>query len=110
MLAAGWFAILATGVDNLTIDNLKMDTNRDGMDIDCCKNVRIANCSINSPWDDGICLKSSYALGFARSTENVTITKCSVSCFDRGTFYNGTYGRKEAALVPDKEGPTGRIN
>ena len=33
----GWFGILATGVDNLTIDNLKIDTNRDGMDIDCCR-------------------------------------------------------------------------
>jgi len=109
ILYGGHFGILATGVDNLTIDNIKMDTNRDGMDIDCCKNVRISNCSINSPWDDGICLKSSFALGYGRPTENVTITNCSVSGFDRGTFYNGTYQRKEANLVPDKEGPTGRI-
>ena len=35
ILHGGWFAILATGVDNLTIDNLKIDTDRDGMDIDC---------------------------------------------------------------------------
>lgn len=109
ILYGGHFGILATGVDNLTIDNLKIDTNRDGMDIDGCKNVRISNCSVNSPWDDGICLKSSFALGYARSTENVTITNCSVSGFDRGTFYNGTYMRNEADLVPDKEGPTGRI-
>lgn len=109
ILYGGHFGILATGVDNLTIDNLKIDTNRDGIDIDCCKNVRISNCSVNSPWDDGICLKSSFALGFARPTENVTITNCSVSGFDRGTFYNGTYQRNEGHLVPDKEGPTGRI-
>lgn len=109
ILYGGHFGILATGVDNLTIDNLKIDTNRDGIDIDCCKNVRISNCSVNSPWDDAICLKSSYALGFARPTENVTITNCSVSGFDRGTFYNGTYLRNEADLVPDKEGTTGRI-
>ena len=109
ILYGGHFGILATGVDNLTIDNLKIDTNRDGIDIDCCKNVRISNCSVNSPWDDGICLKSSFALGYARPTENVTITNCSVSGFDRGTFYNGTYLRNEAHLVPDKEGPTGRI-
>ena len=38
----GWFGILATGVDNLTIDGLTIDTNRDGMDIDCCSNVRIS--------------------------------------------------------------------
>ena len=49
MLAWGHFAILATGVDNLTIDNLRIDTNRDGINIDCCRNVRVANCSVNSP-------------------------------------------------------------
>ena len=57
ILHGGHFAILATGVDNLTIDNLKIDTNRDAIDVDCCRNVRISNCSVNSPWDDGICLK-----------------------------------------------------
>jgi polygalacturonase len=31
ILHGGWFAILATGVDNLTIDNIKVDTNRDGI-------------------------------------------------------------------------------
>lgn len=103
MLHAGWFGILATGVDNLTIDNVKMDTNRDGMDIDCCQNVRISNCSINSPIDDGICLKSSYGLGFARATENVTITNCQVSGFDEGSFLDGTYKRT------DSRRPTGRI-
>ena len=61
ILHGGWFAILATGVDNLTIDNLKIDTNRDGIDIDCCKNVHISKCNVNSPYDDGICLKSISA-------------------------------------------------
>lgn len=103
MLHAGWFGILATGVDNLTIDNVKMDTNRDGMDIDCCQNVRVSNCSINSPNDDGICLKSSYGLGFARATENVTITNCQVSGFEEGSFLDGTYKRN------DSRRPTGRI-
>jgi polygalacturonase len=101
----GWFGILATGVDNLTIDDLKIDTNRDGMDIDCCHNVRISNCSVNSPWDDGICLKSSFGLGQFRSTENVTITGCLVSGYDEGTLLDGTRihtGSKNAA-------PTGRI-
>jgi polygalacturonase len=109
ILYGGHFGILATGVDNLTIDNLKMDTNRDGMDIDCCNNVRISNCTVNSPYDDAICLKSSYALGYAKPTQNVTITNCQVSGYDLGTFYNGTYQRKEFNQVPDQEGPTGRI-
>ncbi len=79
ILQAGHFGLLATGVDNLTIDNLLIDTNRDGMDIDCCRNVRITNCTVNSPWDDAIVLKSSYALGYPRATENVTISNCYVS-------------------------------
>ncbi|HTU33337.1 MAG TPA: glycoside hydrolase family 28 protein [Candidatus Acidoferrum sp.] len=88
----GHFGILATGVDNLTIDNLLIDTNRDGMDIDCCRNVRISNCTVNSPWDDGFCLKSSYGLGYARATENVTITNCYVTGgYVEGTVLDGTW-------------------
>jgi polygalacturonase len=92
ILHGGHFGILATGVDNLTIDNLKIDTNRDGMDIDCCRNVRVSNCYVNSPWDDAICLKSSFGLGYARSTENVTITNCWVSGgFEEGTVLDASY-------------------
>ncbi|MES1216408.1 MAG: glycoside hydrolase family 28 protein [Bacteroidota bacterium] len=101
----GWFALLATGVDNLTIDNLKVDTNRDGFDIDCCKNVRISNCTVNSPSDDGICLKSSFGLGYAKSTENVTITNCQVSGYDEGTLLDGTFKRENSR----NNSPTGRI-
>ncbi len=94
ILHGGHFGILATGVDNLTIDNLKIDTNRDGMDIDCCRNVRVSNCSVNSPWDDGICLKSSFALGYARATEMVTISNCLVSgSFEEGTLLDATCKR-----------------
>ena len=67
VLHGGHFAVLATGVDTLTLDNLLVDTERDGFDIDCCHNVRVSNCTVNSPSDDAICPKSSYALGYARS-------------------------------------------
>lgn len=93
VLHGGHFALLATGVDNLTLHNLKIDTDRDGFDIDCCKNVRVSNCTVNSPFDDGICLKSSFALGYARATENVTITNCQVSGYDEGTLLDGTFRR-----------------
>ncbi|MES2808018.1 MAG: glycosyl hydrolase family 28-related protein [Bacteroidota bacterium] len=99
----GWFAFLLTAVDNLTIDNIKMDTNRDGIDLVSSKNVRISNCSINAPGDDAIVLKSDYALNYPRATENVTITNCQVSGYNEGTFFDGTYqknGRKD---------PSGRI-
>ncbi len=101
MLHGGHFAILATGVDNLTIDNMVIDTNRDAVDIDCCRNVRISNCSVNSPWDDGICLKSSYGLGYARSTDHVTITNCYVTGgYEEGTLLDATYKRISADKAP----------
>jgi polygalacturonase len=104
----GHFALLATGVDNLTIDNLRVDTNRDGFDIDACRNVRISNSYVNSPNDDAIVLKSSYALGFNRATENVTITNTQVSGFDLGTFLDGTF-KTTQEFAPDKDRVTGRI-
>ncbi len=94
MLKGGHFCILATGVDNFTLDNVVMDTDRDGVDFDCCHNVRVSNLTVNSPWDDGICPKSSCALGYARATENVTITNCFVTGgYQLGTVLDGTFKR-----------------
>jgi polygalacturonase len=107
ILKAGHFGLLLTGVDNLTIDNLKIDTDRDGMDLDCCQNARVSNCTVNSPWDDGICPKSSYALGYSRPTRNLTITNCWVTGdYELGTVLDGTFKRfADDAHVPR----TGRI-
>jgi polygalacturonase len=107
MLKGGHFCLLLTGVDNLTIDNLRIDTDRDGMDIDCCQNVRVSNCTVNSPWDDGICPKSSYALGYPRPTRNVTITNCWVTgYYELGSVLAGTFKK----FAPDFHVPrTGRI-
>jgi polygalacturonase len=108
ILKGGHFGILVTGVDNLTIDNLKIDTDRDGMDIDCCKNVRVSNCTVNSPWDDAIVPKSSFALGYNRACDNISITNCFVSgCYQLGTVLDGTWKKFES----DSRGVgrTGRI-
>jgi len=105
ILHAGHFAILATACDNLTIDNLLIDTNRDGIDIDACANVRISRCSVNSPWDDGICIKASYGAGVLRPVENVTVSDCYVSGFEEGTLHDGTRGRR----IRHRGGPIGRI-
>ncbi|HEX8414283.1 MAG TPA: glycoside hydrolase family 28 protein [Sphingomicrobium sp.] len=105
VLQGGWFCLLATGVDNLTIDNLTCDTNRDGLDIDCCRNVRVTNCTINSPWDDGICPKSSFALGYARATENLTISDCLLAGrYEMGSVIDGTWKR-----MPPSFNGNGRI-
>src|SRR5579875_1484880 len=107
ILKGGHFGLLLTGVDNLTIDNLTIDTDRDGMDIDCCQNVRVTNCTVNSPWDDGICPKSSFALGYARPTKNLTISNCWVTgSFELGSVIDGSFKR----FAPDaRVYRTGRI-
>jgi hypothetical protein len=55
----------------------------DGIDPDCCQNVRITSCRIESA-DDAIVLKSSFALGVRRATLNVTVTNCHLT-----TVHNG---------------------
>ena len=58
----GHFAIIITGCDYANIDNVMIDTNRDGIDIDCCRFTTVSNTKINTPHDDALVLKSSYAL------------------------------------------------
>ena len=107
ILMGGHFAILLTGTDNVVIDGLTIDTNRDGIDIDCCRNVRVSNCVVNSPWDDAICPKSSFALGYARSTENVTISNCYVTGqYEFGTLLNGKFTH---AIYSETRKSIGRI-
>jgi polygalacturonase len=86
----GHFAILVTGCDDMTVDNVTMDTDRDGIDLDCCRNTMVSNCRINSPNDDALCPKSSFALGRKVITENLTIVNCQVSGFEVGTLLDGT--------------------
>jgi polygalacturonase len=105
LLKGGHFALLATGCDNLTIENLLIDTDRDGLDIDCCRNVRVSNCTVNSPWDDAICPKSSYALGYARPTENVTIANNYVTAgYELGSVLAGTWKRFPESTNVIREG------
>ncbi len=58
------------------LNNLKV-RNADGIDIDSSRNVRIANCRIESG-DDSICLKSRREFAHLGPTEHVLITNCSL--------------------------------
>lgn len=91
----GHFAIIVTGCERGTIDNVTIDTNRDGIDIDCCKFLTVSNTKINTPSDDALVLKASYALKKAVSCEHITITNCIITGYKYGTFLKGTY-------VPEK--------
>ena len=95
IVRGGHFAIIVTGCDIGTIDNVLIDTNRDGIDIDCCKYLTVSNCKVNTPNDDAIVLKSSYALKKAVLCEHILITNCLVTGYKLGTLVDGTY-------VPEK--------
>ncbi|MCR4582144.1 MAG: right-handed parallel beta-helix repeat-containing protein [Prevotella sp.] len=107
-LNCGHFALLLTGVDDLLIEDVWADTNRDGFDIDCCERVVIRNCNVNTLNDDAIVLKCSYALGRPKPTAHVLIEDCNVSGYDVGTLLDGTR-TKNVSKAPDGDGPTGRI-
>ena len=87
----GHFAIIITGCEFATIDNVTIDTNRDGIDIDCCRFTTVSNTKVNTPHDDAIVLKSSYALKKAQICEDILITNCIVTGFKLGTTLDGTY-------------------
>lgn len=104
----GHFAVLATGCQDLVLRDLIIDTNRDGLDIDACRDVLVSGCRVNTPNDDAIVLKSSLALGEPIATERVTVERCEVSGFDLGTMLDGTFERTQQ-LAPDQDRVTGRI-
>jgi polygalacturonase len=104
----GHIAVLATGVEDLLIEGLAIDTNRDGIDLDGVRRARVRSCRVNSPNDDAIVLKCSYALGRAIDCEDVVIEDCTVSGYDPGTMLSGSFGRTQE-LAPDRDRVTGRI-
>ncbi|WP_093220768.1 glycosyl hydrolase family 28-related protein [Sphingomonas sp. NFR15] len=108
VLKGGHFAILATGTRGLRIDGLTIDTDRDGIDLDCVRDVVVERCRVNSPNDDAIVVKSSFALGRAVAAEDIVIRDCVVSGYDMGSLLDGTR-RTAQQLAPDRDRVTGRI-
>ncbi len=77
----GNWATHPTYCTDVAIKNLTITGNRDGIDVDSCKNVSIDACTITTG-DDSISLKSGRGLNGARigkPTENVTITNCTLT-------------------------------
>src|SRR5439155_154390 len=87
----------AARCDDVVLDGVSVrDAYADGIDPDCCRRVRIANCDIESR-DDALCLKASFALGHVRSTEDVLVTNCRMrsasNCFKLGSESTGDFRR-----------------
>jgi hypothetical protein len=89
------YAISLLGCSDVDIDGVKiLNGYCDGIDPDCSRFVRIANCYIDT-YDDAICLKTSQALGKPAPTEHVTVTNCilrtNCSNFKMGTESRGDF-------------------
>ena len=76
---AGNYAIGLLGCEGVGIHGVTiLNGYADGIDPDCCRNVHIARCHVESR-DDALCLKASFALGVRRATENVRVSGCRLS-------------------------------
>ncbi|WP_160111718.1 glycoside hydrolase family 28 protein [Paraburkholderia piptadeniae] len=102
----GHFGILGTGVRNWTIDDILVDSNRDGIDIDASQDITIRNSTFNTINDDAIVLKGTFALGRYAPTRNVLIENCTVSGYDTGSVLDKIYSVQQ---IGPNDGPTGRI-
>lgn len=80
--AGGHYAILATGCENMLIDNVTIKTSRDGLNLSQCRKVEVNHCHIDSVryhdghpagGDDAIKLGSDLSLGQARASENIVV-------------------------------------
>jgi hypothetical protein len=77
------YTLWTIGCDNVNIDGIVIRNphdgpNTDGLDIDCCNRVRVANCDIDGG-DDAIAIKSDGGLlGEDKPCENITVTNCTL--------------------------------
>ncbi|MHC4883296.1 MAG: glycosyl hydrolase family 28-related protein, partial [Planctomycetota bacterium] len=78
------YMMLLTGCDNVTIDNISVQTKRDAINLISCRDVLIQNSDLDSVrdnfqgGDDGIKLGSDYSLGYVRDSYNITVRNCTI--------------------------------
>ena len=65
-------------IDSISILNDWNVPNNDGIDLDHCRNVRVANCQIDTA-DDGIVLKNTPNFASYGRSENITVTGCTIA-------------------------------
>jgi polygalacturonase len=89
-----------TFCDHVVIRNVTIESRRDGIDADSCRDVRIEGCTLDTG-DDCISLKSGRGLDGARlgrPTEDVVITDCTMTgrrfaCIGIGSETSGGINR-----------------
>jgi polygalacturonase len=89
------YCVSLGGCDDVLVDAVTIrEAFCDGIDVDCCRRVRIANCDVEAD-DDALCLKTSFTLGARHATEDVVVTNCRLrspsNCFKLGTESSGDF-------------------
>lgn len=70
-------------IDGITIDNSLVVPNCDGIDVDRCRRVRIANCAIRAG-DDCLVVKTSRNFAAFGNSEEITIANCTLESSSAG--------------------------
>ncbi len=65
-------------IEGISILNDWNVANNDGIDLDHCRNVQVANCHIDTA-DDGIVLKNTPNFAAYGRSENITVTGCTIA-------------------------------
>jgi hypothetical protein len=103
------YALSIMNSEFIIIDSVHIEgAQADGIDLDNTRNARVNNCFIDA-WDDGICLKTSPALGYVSSTKYITVTNCiiasSCNAFKMGTESSGDCNHvtfSNSVIIPRK--------
>lgn len=104
----GHFAIICEGVENMLVDSVLVDTIRDALDIDCCRDVTVVHSHFNSLTDDALVMKASFGAGKFMPLYNVYVEDCDVTGFDAGSVYAKKY-TCDKLVATDRCGPTARV-
>ncbi|HJQ82658.1 MAG TPA: glycosyl hydrolase family 28 protein [Candidatus Binatia bacterium] len=89
------YCVSLGGCEDVLVDGVTIrEAYSDGIDPDCCRRVRIANCDVEAD-DDALCLKASLLLGARAATEDVLVANCRLkspsNCFKLGTESTGDF-------------------
>ena len=79
LVNSGNYTVSLLGCDGVDIVGVTiLNGYSDGIDPDCCQDVRITSCRIDTR-DDAIAIKTSFALGRRRATRRVTVSDCHLT-------------------------------
>jgi polygalacturonase len=78
LLRGGWFTILATNCEHLTITRVTIRAARDAMDIMGCRHVYMSQLNISGGGDDAVKFGAEWSRGKRLSSYNVTVANSVV--------------------------------